>query len=881
MQFYFLRQVRRACNSRLHPPNPFAAPAYPCYAVCNAHGVGPSVRRRTSVIFLLLLTFVVVTVQRAVGQTTGPQVISGRIVDADGAPVERAEVTLSDLEMGAIRAGDVTSESGDYRLIAPDSGRYRVHVSHLNYRSVDTTIVAVVAAGQALDLVMFGRLIPHDEVVVTESRAIVGRSPIPASNISRREIELSPDVKDLPILLASTPSISQYSENGNGLGYTYLRMRGFDQKRIAVSINGIPQNDPESFDVFWINFFDLQGSMQDVQVQRGAGSSLYGSTGIGGAINIVAQPYSSASFVEVDAGLGSYATDRLTVRSSTGMLRGGWTLYGRLSRVTSDGYRDWSWTDYIRYFVGARRSGRRSVLTIQSYGGRQKDGLAYIGIPKGANDDRVVDDFGTEIDRRFNISSFTGDLERFNQPHFEVHHQLQVRKDLMLDQSLFLIQGNGFFDFDGTFRSADYLRLPDGVVPDSARSLPLYESLPGVPVLYRASLNQWQAGWMPRLNWTARDARSTVGAEVRLHRSTRWGRIQESDVLPAELVGDSDYRSYQVSGEKLVATAFARTERRVRDRWTGLVESSFRFARYRVFNEDFFGTSFAKPYVFANVRLGVTRAIDEHTSIFASVSAASREPRLKTLYDGEEAGAGAVPQFEMNRDGSYDTSRPFVQPEKVIDLEVGANLSVDRARLGATAFLMRFSDEIVPSGGLDQFGVPRTGNADRTRHAGIEVEGEIRIDRSLDLFGAATLSRNRFVRFSEFVFGNGGVEELSRNGNPIAGFPDLMANAGVRVSTGPLNLSLSGRFVGRQVVDNAGPATDKSNIVPSHFLAAASLRFSAGGALDGLEVSLDLNNVLNAKVLEFGNAGFGEAQFFPAATRNVFVGARYRLDSRR
>ncbi|MCB0717396.1 MAG: hypothetical protein KDD65_03060, partial [Bacteroidetes bacterium] len=77
------------------------------------------------------------------------------------------------------------------------------------------------------------------------------------------------------------------------------------------------------------------------------------------------------------------------------------------------------------------------------------------------------------------------------------------------------------------------------------------------------------------------------------------------------------------------------------------------------------------------------------------------------------------------------------------------------------------------------------------------------------------------------------------------------------------------------------PATDKSNIVPSHFLAAASLRFSAGGALDGLEVSLDLNNVLNAKVLEFGNAGFGEAQFFPAATRNVFVGARYRLDSRR
>lgn len=806
--------------------------------------------------------------------------VSGTVVDENDKPIVRASVQLSDPTMGVTRYSDITSTEGRFEFENVKDGEYRLTTRHVSFRSAESTIV--IQGGRAVEdvrIVLHSAMVPVGEVVVTDSRALVGVSPIAISNLTQREIERSSDMKDIPVLLSSTPSVSQYSENGNGLGYTYLRMRGFDQKRVAVSINGIPQNDPEAFDVFWINFFDLQGSIQDIQIQRGAGSSVFGSTGIGGAIDIVAMPYDPDRFVEARLGMGSYDTRRFTVSAASGRLGGGWSLFGRLSKMQSDGYRDWSWTDYLRYFVGVRHVGSRSVLTLQSYGGRQKDGLAYIGIPKEANDGAVDDGFGGTIERTSNYSLATRDVERFNQPHVELHHSLQVSPSINVDQSLFYIRGNGYFDFDGTYRSANYLRLPDGIVPDADRELPLYESLPGTTVLYRAALDQWHIGWLPRMSWTDEGGRSTVGGEVRLHRSTRWGRVQESNALPATVIGDADYRSYSVRGEKIVAGLYGRTERALSDAVTGLAEVAVNFSRYRVFEEAFFETEFEKPYVFVNPRVGITYAVNDVASLFSSVSYASREPRLKALYDGEEAGAGALPQFALNLDGSLDLDNPFVRPEHVVDVELGGSYQGNRTRAGVTLFAMLFKDEIVPSGGLDQFGIPRTGNAARTRHMGVELEGDVRVGRFVDAFGSATVSNHRFVRFTEFEYGDLGIVELERDGNPIAGFPDYMANAGVTLHGKGLSLSVSARYVGTQFVNNEGDlGLDGANEVDPHVLANANIRYDFGGRMAGLQASVDINNVFDANVLAFGNAGFGAPQFFPEATRNVFAGIRYRID---
>lgn len=825
--------------------------------------------------------------------TADRRVVGGVVSDERGRPIVDASVIIRSAERSTRLAGDVTDALGRFELIVRlpttpgKDADLEIVASHMAYGTT-STLVELAGVGRAgaadVTLVLRRSVLPQPEVVVTADRALEGVSPITIENLDAEALRRLPTTKDVPTLLEKTPSITQYSENGNGLGYTYLRLRGFDQRRIAVAINGIPQNDPESFDVFWINFFDLQGSISDIQVQRGASGSFYGSTGIGGGINIVAQPYSPAASVAVTIGGGSFATRRYTATANSGLINDRYIAHARLSRVVSDGYRDWSWTEYWRYFAGLRRIGARSVLTIQTYGGPQYDGLAFTGIPKAANTETVTDDFGTEIDRRYNLSAATRDVERFNQPHIELHHEWTPRPGVAMTQRAFWIRGVGYFDFDGSFRSADYLRLPSGIVPDDERDQPLFLSLPGTSVLLRAFLDQWQIGYQPTAQFSSAAGETSVGGEVRLHRSLRWGRIQESNGLPQDLVGSAnDVRVYSVRGENLIGSLFGSHLARPTESVAVQADASLTFKRYRVFDEDFFGTSFSKPYVFFNPRLGATLFPGRPLSAFASVALARREPRLKALYDGEEAGAGGTPQFHVDSGGNFDFDAPFVTPESVLDIELGFRSEQRTWEATATFYYMRFQDEIVPSGGLDQFGVPRTGNADRTLHAGVEVSGQVRVVPGLDIWGNATFSRNRFVEFTEYVNTGPEIVGVERDNNTIAGFPSTILNAGIRYSMANWSVDLSTRYRGSQFVDNGG-GRDASGLVrdnlvvdPYHFV-DLGVRYSVpGGPLRGLSAALDVSNLTNRRVLLYGNSGFGAPQFFPAATRHVMFALTYTI----
>lgn len=814
--------------------------------------------------------------------TTGPEGrLFGRVVDEAGQGIPGATLQLFVSGSAQPRASALTDSEGTFAFGATGAGRYDLHVSHVAFGS-RTVPVVMSDKDQALTIRMRAGVMAQGEVVVSAGRAREGLTPVTLTNISREELERQPDMKDLPVHLARQPAITWSSENGNAIGYSTLRMRGFGQRRLAVAINGIPQNDPEEFNVFWINFFDIQGAVQDIQIQRGAGSSIYGPTAIGGAINIRAMPYKPDFHASVHVGAGAFGTRRYTAEVNSGLLSDRWIAFGRLSRLESEGYRDWSWSEFWRFFAGVTRYGDRSSLTLQAYGGPQRDGLAYSGIPKAANKRSIDDGFGGMIDRTYNFSAFDRDVEDFHQPHVELHHEWDVRDGLSFNQTLFWVKGEGYFDFGGTFRSADYLRLPKGIVAPGQESLPLFVSRPDVSVLFRAYLDQWQLGWMPRLTWRAEGRTTTVGAEARLHRSLRWGRIQESNSLPEDIVGsEADARVYSFRGEKAIASVYGSHVRTWDDRWAVQGEIQATWRQYRVHDEAFFGTSFSKPYVFFNPRLGVTWRPEQPVSAFASVALASREPRMKTLYDGEEAGNGFTPRFEVGGSGAPDTDRPLVSAEHLVDLETGLRLNRETWRLVAGAFWMEFRDEIVPSGGLDQYGVPRTGNADKTRHIGLELDGEWRPLASLSLSGNATVSRNRFVAFSEYVVTDAGAAPLDRAGNTIAGFPSRSGNVGVDWQRGNVSLALMGSWVGKQYIDNgngrdiAGVADDNL-VADAFFLLDGGVRWRMEGR-HRLEIGMDVNNILDDKVLTYGNVSVTGPQFFPAATRHLFFSAKLTL----
>lgn len=828
--------------------------------------------QKLTLLFSLLLLLTAVPVAAAAN-------VQGVVTDETAVPLAGATVQLFDEASGAQRYGTATATDGTFLLEKVRGGRYQLVVSYIGFAEYRAQLV-VSEFDLNLEIELSERAVPQQEVLVTALRARKQVTPITFSNLTARELALQPAMKDLPVHLATLPSITTYSENGNGMGYTYLRMRGFDQRRVAVAINGIPQNDPEEHNVFWINFFDIEGAIQDIQVQRGAGSAFYGPTAIGGAINVVAVPYKPEPYAMAEVGYGSYDTQRYTLEANTGLLNDRYVVFGRFSRLLSDGYRNWSFTEFYRFFGGVARYGNNSTLMLQAYGGPQRDGLAFIGIPKDANDD--------EDARRENFSAFTEDIEDFHQPHLELLHDWQIRPGFDFHQALFGIKGEGFFDFDGTFRSPDFLRLPDGFgnLSEADRQQPLFIVAPDASLLFRAYLDQWQVGWQPRITLTQGTSETTIGAEARLHRSLRWWRIQEaSRPIPENLIGDNDVRVYSVRGEKVITSLYGSHLFRPAERLAVQADVQLTYRRYRIFDEAFFGTAFEKPYLFVNPRVGVTLNPEKPLSAYASIAYTNREPRMKSLYDGEEAGAGFQPQFERTADGSFDTDAPFVEAEQLVDVELGMQLVKQRYRLSANVFYMDFRDEIVPSGGLDQFGVPRTGNADRTRHLGLELEAAARLAPGLDVRANATFSRNRFVNFTEFVtLPDFSIVEAEQDGNPIAGFPEQVAFAGLTYTRAGFTALLNAKYAGKQYTDNNGgknpDGTKNDNlVVDPYFLVDASLQyaFSRTSMLDGLRLTVDVNNVFHEKALLYGNVSFGAAQFFPAATRHVFAGLQYTL----
>ena len=818
-------------------------------------------------------------------QVSGQGEIRGRIVTDEGEGLAGANVTLLVQPLYENVRGAVTDGNGEFVFTGLRLVEHKIRASFVGYSTVELSVLPGAPQSESFVIVLARAAIQSDPIVVIASRSDPIEGAVTTSSITARQLDELPQMQDTPMHLSSRPSITSYTESGNGIGYTYMSMRGFGQRRIAVSINGIAQNDPETFDVFWINFFDLEDVVSDIQVQRGASGSVYGSTGVGGAINIVTDPFTPFPKINVEVGRGSFGTAKYGMSASSGLLGDRLVLFGKASRLETNGYRDWSWSKFWRFFGGARLIGDRSSLTIQGFGGRQNDALTYLGIPKAANTVAVGDGFGGLIDRRSNPSSAAQEVERFHQPHLHLRHRHSFDDGLELDQTLFAVKGKGYFDFDASFRSANYLRLPDSFVGGSNRDQPLFiarNDITPQSVLFRAFLDQWQIGWQPKLEIDRGKSKSLIGLEARLHRSLKWGRIQSSDIIPDDYVGDSDYRVYSFRAEKLVSSVFASHQRQLSTTVSLKAELLGTAKRYRVYDEDFFNTEFSKPYLFVNPRVGINVRPSESLSAYASIAFSQREPRLKALYDGEEAGAGFQPLFQTDDNGDFDYGKPVVKAEKLLNGETGFRYSTRRAFAAVNLYLMEFRDEIVPSGGLDQFGIPRTGNADKTRHLGVELETRMEIHPTTEWYLSLMRSRNRFSEFVEYGFDGVGRD---RSGNPIAGFPDQAGYSSLTLRKSGLSLIASITFAGRQFIDNsAGILATGEQVkdleLDAYWHAGLSLRyhFEDASLLRGLDLSVDVNNLTDRSILLAGNEGFGVAQFYPYAGRHVYARMRYNFN---
>ncbi|MCS7083133.1 MAG: TonB-dependent receptor [Bacteroidetes bacterium] len=775
--------------------------------------------------------------------------LEGQVREAEsGRPLAGATVLVLGTPWGS-----AADREGRYAIAGLPAGSYRVRFSFLGYASVEIPVQLAPGEVRRLDAELSSRAISAPEVVVTATRGRERESPITFSNLARQELEARTAVRDLPTVLSALPAVMMHSENGNGLGYNYLRIRGFDQRRISVLIDGVPQNDPEDHNVYWINFYDLAGSLEDVQVQRGGGAAFYGPPAIGGSINLVTRFFGGRPALSAELGYGSFRTQRYTLTGQTTWGGGRYALYGRFSHVRSDGYRQWSWTRFWRFFVGVAGYGERTTWKVQAFGGPQEDGLAFYGIPKAYNRDPQK--------RRTNYGAASRDREWFHQPQIMALHEWRLRPGLTLYNTAFYVSGDGYFDFDGSWGTKEYFRLQDR--PD-VREIPR-------DLIIRAYVDNDQVGWLPRMELTASWGRLVFGAELRGHESLHWGRIQAGTGLPPDVVGAADRRYYEYKGAKRILSVYASQLWRPVEALTLTGDLQLVWQQYRLYAEKYVGNDFRVPYRFANPKLGLHYNLSSQVSLYTSLAYTSREPRLKDIYDAEASSLGQQPHFARRPDGSLDFRRPLVKPERLLNWELGARYRQGALWLAANGYWMEFWDEIVKSGGLDLYGQPRMGNAERTRHLGLEVEGGLRLARGLDLLGNMSLSRHRFVRFTEY---DDQAQPQKRDGNPIASAPERLANLTLRYQRGPWELELLARHVGPHHTDNSG-SRDPARYVEAYAVADARLTYRLRWA-DRLSarLNLEVSNLTNRRYL---TTGFGADNFFPAAPRAVYAGLKLEL----
>jgi len=787
--------------------------------------------------------------------------ITGRITDA-GSDHPLAEVNV---HVQGASSGAQTDSEGTFAIEGLTDRVYILRISHVGYRSIERAFT-VSGRDQRIDIALTPILFPGQDITVTAARAVERETPATFSNLDEKALQDRFHTQGIPTMLSEMPSTTTYSEGGNNVGYTYLTLRGFDQRRISVMINGVPQNDPEDHNVYWVNFPDLASSLEDVQVQRGAGSAFFGPAAIGGSINLVTDRFDPDPSLTVTSGYGSYDTRKFGVTLNSGLLDNNWALNAHLSKTQTDGYRHGAWVDFLSYFVGGAHYTETTNTRFHIYGSLNRDHLNYFGTTRlqSINGQQVNALRDREL-RRINPIAGDEEIEDFHQPHYEILHEWTIDPDKTLHNTFFYVQGGGFFDFDGSWADTTYYRLT------SANGFSATGN-PGQSVI-RAFVNNRHGGWLPRLNIRTQKTETEIGLEARYHQSIHWGKIRWAENLPPEMF--PEFRFYDYKGAKWMLSAYGTHNQKFADRWNLMASVQLTHKRYRLFDEAFVGNEFTVPLTFLNPKVGLNYNATDRVNGYVSLSRTSREPRLVNYYDAANSSFGVLPEFEQTATGTLNYDRPLAKPERLNDLELGLAYTGSRFRGSANLFWMDFQDEIVKNGQLDQFGQPVTGNAEASLHRGIELSGAVRPMNAISLQGNLSWSRNTFDKYTVF---DGGVA-TSYDGNRIAGFPDLLANLRGTYEYDGFRASASLQYVGTQYTDN----TEDNRLDPqarqafgydapkvdAYTVVNLGLAYDIGRAIGAkrFEIRLDVNNLFD-RLHETHGEG---TSFFPAATRNIFV----------
>lgn len=760
--------------------------------------------------------------------------IKGKITDKKtGEALGRAGIYVENSFISA-----QSDPSGNYTLKNLKEGNYLIRISYVGYQTKQQNIS--VTRSTTLNFELNPNNLLADEVLVRSTRA-TENSATTYRNVGKEDLEKNNLGQDLPFLLNQTPSVVVSSDAGNGIGYTGIRIRGSDPTRVNVTVNGIPYNDSESQGTFWVNMPDFASSVDNIQIQRGVGTSTNGAGAFGGSLNIQTTTRQDSAYAELNNTLGSYQTLKNTVNVGTGLINNKFSFDGRLSRIKSDGYIDRGASDLKSYFVTGAYYGKSSLLRANVFSGAEKTYQAWNGIPENL----------LNTNRTFNSFTYDDQTDNYVQNHFQLLYSKTISSSLSANAALHYTRGKGYYEeFKEEQALSNY-----GIASYTVGGTTISES----DLIRRRWLDNDFYGMTYSLDYRPSSAVNFIlGGAYNEYDGDHFGEVIRGQFIPINL---NLQRYYEGNGFKKDFNTYVKADYTIGN-LNLFADLQYRSINYKISGTDKNRNSLGQDdqLDFFNPKIGLSYQLNPASNVYASLAIANKEP---------------------NRD-DYVNSTPATRPssENLLDIEAGYRLGRSAFSAGLNAYAMMYTDQLVLTGKINDVGEYIRQNVKDSYRLGIELDSRLQLSRQFAWGLTASVSDNKIKNFTEFVddYDKGGQIVNNYKNVDLAFSPQFIGSS--ELSVRPFKraeIALLSKYVSEQYLDNT---SNSARRLDAFFV--NDLRMSYNTSFKGLKnigLTLLVNNVLSEKYESngytfsyvYGGAFTTENYYFTQAPGNFLL----------
>ena len=680
------------------------------------------------------------------------------------------------------------------------------------------TIIGLPAIAQEVDSTKVYQL---NEVVVSAIQARK-ETPVAFQNLTAKQLEANNAGQSMPYLFAGTPSLTITSDGGNGVGYATMRIRGTDADRINFTVDGVPLNEAESQQVFWVNMSDFAASVDQVQIQRGVGTSTNGSAAFGATVSMQSQKPALKPYAEVTTSAGSYSTFLTTVRGGTGMLQDHFIFDARYSNVQTDGYIERARVDMNSYYASAAYYNRETMIKFQTIGSAEVSYQAWNGVDASMlKTNRRYNNCGVYVEDGI-TKFYQNQTDNYWQHHYHVLGTHKFNDQMDLNLTLHYTDGKGYYeDYKANARYSAY-KLPDFTGMDGTIQK-------RTDLVRRKWMRNDFYGGLFRLKYQNKTLQTILGSSINNYIGDHFGRVIW--VKTAANMPEPDYEYYRNRGKKLDYNAYLKSSFRFLGSFNTYIDLQYRGIDYRIDGSD--------------DKAGDNLHVDRHFSFF--------NPKAGVSYDrnGHNAYISfAVAHREPNRK-NFTENGPSAQPtsESLYDWEAGYSYATSRFRAGINLYYMNYRDQLILTGKISEIGEQLTSNIRDSYRTGIELSCATQLSACFRWEGNVTLSRNKIRNFIEYVDTyDADWNELSQTVNvlgttDIAFSPNMIVNSLFEFRLKNASASFSSAYVGRQYLDNTSSQIRSLN---PYFVSNLRVGYTFYlSFMKELNVDLSINNLFN------------------------------------